>query len=170
MKIALKTLLVSMIALLPVLNCSAAVDTVVVNVEFVAPVTLATNTNLNFGKLDLNMAAAETVIVNTADTVTADAGANVIGGAPTSADLTVTATAAQTVVISVAQNTAGTYWAVSAFKCAYDGGAVTACNGAGYNVTSVASAVLKIGATLTGAGSAVAGVDNGSIDVTAVYQ
>ena len=43
-------------------------------------------------------------------------------------------------------------------------------DGAGYTATAVASATLKIGATLTGDNTATAGNADGSFDVTVTYQ
>ena len=43
-------------------------------------------------------------------------------------------------------------------------------DGAGYTATAVASATLKIGATLTGTNSATAGNADGTFDLTIVYQ
>ncbi len=148
----------------------AVVDNIPVNVEFVAPITLTSVDNLSYGLLDVNMAAAETIVLDPDDTISADAGANVLGGTQTVGTTTVTATATQTLVISVAQNTGGTYWDVATFMCSYNGGGDNACSGGGYTATSVASGLLEVGATLTAKGVPVAGVDNGSIDVTVVYQ
>ena len=49
-------------------------------------------------------------------------------------------------------------------------GCTFTCDGGGYGETSVASAVLSIGATITANDLAVPGVDNGSFDVTISYQ
>ena len=43
-------------------------------------------------------------------------------------------------------------------------------DGAGMNVTSVASGALRVGVTLTGAGGATAGNQDGTFDVTVAYQ
>ncbi len=44
------------------------------------------------------------------------------------------------------------------------------CDGSGYTETSVASAILTIGATLKANGNAVVGTDDITFDVTVTYQ
>lgn len=144
-------------------------ESVTAEVEFVAPITITENNALQYGLLDVNMANAETVVVGTDDSVT-DAGSNVLGGTQAAADLTVAATAAQSITILVDNVSSGSGYALGTFLCSYDGGADTACDGGGMSATSVASAVLEIGATLTGDGTATVGAANGSFDVTVSYQ
>jgi hypothetical protein len=140
-----------------------------VEVEFVAPISITETNALQFGLLDVTMASGDTIIVPTAGAAT-DSGGNIVGGSQAAANLLVGATATQPITIAVGPIAANTGYALGGFTCNYNGGADTACAGAGYPETSAGSATLLIGATLTGDGAAVAGVQNGSFDVTISYQ
>lgn len=144
-------------------------EPVTAEVEFVDPITVTEVNALQFGMLDKNLADLETVVIAPDGTVT-DAGGNVQGGTQAAADLTVTSTASQSISILVDNIVNGTGYALSSFMCTYNGGTSTACDGAGMSATSVASATLLVGATLTGDGLAAAGAANGSFDVTVTYQ
>ena len=148
---------------------SAAVEPVVAEAEFVVPVSIVENNALQYGLLDVGLANLETVVIGTDDAVT-DAGSNVLGGSQAAAELAVTASAGFTITILVDTIVSGTGYALATFLCSYDGGADTACDGAGYTDTSVASGVIEIGATMTGDGTAVAGNADGSFNVTINYQ
>ncbi len=147
----------------------AAVENIVAEAEFVAPVTIVENNALQFGLLDVNMANLETIVIGTDDAVT-DAGSNVLGGSQAAADLTVTATTGHTITILVDTVVSGSGYALATFLCSYDGGADTACDGGGYTVTSVASAIIEVGATMTGDGTSTVGAANGSFNLTINYQ
>ena len=144
-------------------------ESVVVEAEFVAPITLTENNPLQFGLLDVNLALSETVVIGTND-VPVDAGSNILGGAQAAADLTVGATATEAITILVSNIVSGTGYSLGSFMCRYNGGVDAACDGAGASQTSVATAALEIGATMTGDGLAVVGLANGSFDVTVSYQ
>jgi hypothetical protein len=139
------------------------------NVTFVDTITIAENNALNYGLINTTMVAGDTVAIDTADTV-ADSGSRVVGGTQQAADLTVTATVGQSTNIMVNNVVNGTGYSLATWRCKYDVGAETACDGTGMNVTSVASGTLKVGATLTGNGSDVAGPANGSFDVVIAYN
>ena len=147
----------------------AAVENIVAEAEFVAPVTIVENNALQFGLLDVNFANLETIVIGTDDALT-DAGSNVLGGSQAAADLTVTATTGHTITILVDTVVNGTGYALATFLCSYDGGADTACDGAGYTVTSVASGIIEVGATMTGDGNSLVGAANGSFNLTINYQ
>ncbi len=86
-------------------------------------------------------------------------------------DLTVTATASQSITILVDNVSTATGYSLATWMCNYDcAGSDSACDGEGYSATTVANATLKIGVTLTGNGSAVVGTDNSTFDVTVTYQ
>jgi hypothetical protein len=140
-----------------------------VEVTFVDPVTITETNALQFGLLDAGLASGETVVIAPDGSVT-DTDNRVVGGSQAAAELTVTASGAQAITILIDTITSGTGYTLGSFICSYDGGADTACDGAGYAQTSVASASLAIGATLTGDGNAAAGVANGSFNVTVSYQ
>ncbi len=160
----------ALIGLMPAIVADAAnPESVTVDMAFLDPVTITENESLRFGLLDVNMANLETVVIAPNDSVT-DAGGNVLGGTQAAADLTVTATASQSITILVDNVGTATGYALGTWMCKYGAGSDTACDGAGYSETSVASAVLLVGATLTGNGNAVAGADNTTFDVTVTYQ
>jgi hypothetical protein len=110
----------------------------------------------------------ETIIIAPNSSVSGTGTALILGGTQAAANLTVTATASQTLTILVDSIVNGTGYALSAFVCNYNSGTDTACNS--YTPTSVASATLLIGATLTGDNLAVAGAADGSFNVTVAYQ
>ena len=147
----------------------AAVENIVAEAEFVAPVTIVENNALQFGLLDVNFANLETIVIGTDDALT-DAGSNVLGGSQAAADLTVTATVGHTITILVDTVVSGSGYALATFLCSYDGGADTACDGGGYTVTSVASGIIEVGATMTGDGTSIVGAANGSFNLTINYQ
>ncbi len=160
----------SLSGLMPVTVADAAnPEPVTVDMTFLDPVTITENESLRFGLLDVNMANLETVVIAPNDFLT-DAGGNVLGGTQAAADLTVTATASQSITILVDNVGTATGYALGTWMCKYGAGSDTACDGAGYSETSATSAVLLVGVTLTGNGNAVAGADNTTFDVTVTYQ
>ena len=145
-------------------------ESVTVDMTFLDPITITENESLRFGLLDVNMANLETVVIAPNDSLT-DAGGNVLGGTQAAAELTVTATASQSITILVDNVSTATGYALETWICHYDtAGPDSACDGSGYTETSVGSAILTIGATLKGNGAAVAGADNSTFDVTVTYQ
>ncbi len=160
----------ALIGLIPAIVADAAnPEPVTVGMSFLDPVTITENESLRFGLLDVNMANLETVVIAPNDFLT-DAGGNVLGGTQAAADLTVTATASQSITILVDNVGTATGYALGTWMCKYGAGSDTACDGAGYSETSATSAVLLVGVTLTGNGNAVAGADNTTFDVTVTYQ
>jgi len=146
-------------------------ESVVAEVEFVAPVTITENNPLQFGLLDVNMINLESIVISPNSAV-ADPASRVLGGTQAAANLTVSATEAEAITILVDNIASNTGYSLSGFTCNYNppAGADAACDGAGYSETSVASATMTVGATLTGNGLAGPGVFNGSFDVTVTYQ
>ena len=147
----------------------AATESVVAQVTFADLITITENNSLRYGVLDEAITSAESVIIAPDSSVT-DAGSNVLGGTQGAANLTVGATASQTLSIQVTSITNNTGFTLGSFICSYDGGADTACQAAPYTPGSVLSATLLIGATLTGDDFAVPGVSDGSFIVTITYQ
>ena len=158
-------------ALMLASGVGAAQEPVVVEVEFVDPITVTEQNPLQYGLLDQNLASGETVTISPADptTVSGDTG-RVLGGTQAAADLDITATAGHPITILVDNITSNTGYTLATFMCNYASGTDTACDGVGYVETSVASTKLYVGATLTGDGFAVVGVYNGGFDVTVAYQ
>ena len=146
-------------------------EPVVVEVEFVAPITITETNPIQFGLVDVNMGSGETIVISPGGGVT-DAASNLLNGAQAPAELTITATDGEAINIMVDNVSNGTGYALSAFQCEYNGAAAAVCDGAGLNTNAAAggTATLTIGATLTGNGSATVGPDNGSFEVTVAYQ
>ncbi len=151
---------------------NAELESVVAEVEWTSPITIsAPAPDLQFGLLDVNMLSAQTVIISPDNpTTVTDANGNITGGTQSAAEMTVTATAAQVLTIQVSNIINNTGYTLGSFMCSYNAGANMACQAAPYTPTSIASATLLVGATLTGDGAAVLGVRNGSFDVTVLYQ
>ena len=150
----------------------AATESVVVEVEFVEPITITVNNQLQFGLLSTGFANNNTVAIASNDGVTQTGGTFTLGGTQAAADLTVTATAGSTITILIDNLTNGAEYALSNFVCNYGGTGETGCDVAagGMTATAAASATLEIGATITGnGGNAGAGVDNGAFDVIINY-
>jgi len=142
-------------------------ETVSVDVTFVAAITIVEDSALLFGLIDeaLN---TETITIATNDGLT-DGGGMVIGGLQRAADLTITATGGVSMNIAIGGITPNTGYTLATFMCDYELGTITACDGGGYTVTSVADGALRVGVTLTGNNLAVPGVSNGSFTVTVSY-
>ena len=163
----------ALIGLIPAIVADAAnPESVTVDMAFLDPVTITENESLRFGLLDVNMANLETVVIAPNDSLT-DAGGNVLGGTQAAADLTVAASASQSITISVGNVSTATNYALGTWRCNYNGaGSDSDCFG-GYSETTPAAsttATLLIGVTLTGNGTGTAGVDNSTFDVTVTYQ
>ena len=169
MKGLLAILAPALIGLMLVTGADAAnPEPVTVGMNFVDPITITEVSALRYGVLDqaLNL---ETIIIATNDGVSGTGTALILGGTQAAADLTVAATASQSISILVDNPLPGTGYTLGTFRCKYGAGADTACDPA-YTETALASATLKIGATLTGTNSASAGNADGTFDVTIIYQ
>ena len=151
---------------------NAELESVTAEVEWADPISIsAPAPNLQFGLLDVNMLITQEVIISAENpTTVTDLNNNVVGGSQAAAEMTVTATASQGLSIQVGNISNNTGYTLGSFMCKYDTGSPTACQAAPHTPTSVASATLLVGATLTGTGAAVLGVRNGSFDVTVLYQ
>jgi hypothetical protein len=163
-------------ALAGLLSFSSAYATnpepVTAEVEFVAPITITETLALRYGPLDVAMTAGETITIDPDGTQSGTGLGRMVGLAANvgASALTVTATALQGITILVDGIANGTYYTLTGFTCDYAGGADAACDGAGMSTASVASTTLRVGATLTGAGGALAGNDDGGFNVTVSYQ
>ncbi len=146
----------------------ATLEVATAEVTFAGPISITPVNQLQFGVLDVAL-NLETIIIATDDGVSGTGTALILGGTQLAADLTIAATAGPTISILVDNPLPGTGYTLGTFRCKYGAGADTACDPA-YTATAVASAALKIGATLTGTNSASAGNADGTFDVTIVYQ
>ncbi len=147
----------------------ATLEVVTAEVTFAGAISFTPVNQLQYGVIDeaLNL---ETIIIATDDGVTGTGLSLIIGGTRLAADLTITATAGPTLSILVNNILPGAGYTLTAFICKYAAEADTACDVGGYTATAVAGGTLKIGATLTGDGSATAGNRDGTFDVTVTYQ
>jgi Domain of unknown function (DUF4402) len=145
-------------------------EQVTVEVEFVAPITISGTTALQFGLVDVSIGATETIIIAPDSSVT-DAASRLLNNSQAAAEMTVGATAGEAINILVDNVNEGAGYTLDTFLCDYNGSGVpAACDGAGLNATAAGSALLTIGATLHGTGTAAVGVQNGTFDVTVAYQ
>ena len=64
----------------------------------------------------------------------------------------------------------GDGYSLAEFRCNYNDGSETACDGAGLSATTVASGTVRVGATLTGNENLMAGATDGSFAITMSYQ
>ncbi len=139
------------------------------SVTFVNPTGIGAVNDLQFGSLDRKLTDQESVTVAPDSTVT-DSAHRVVGGSQAPASLNVTTTPGQAITILVDAVDSGAGDSLADFRCKYDAGSDTACDGLGYSEISVASGTLLVGVTLVGQGNAVAGAADGSFDVTISYQ
>lgn len=149
-------------------------EEVVVQVAFAAPITVTAETSaLQFGTLDVGMLAAETVTINPDDTFSEVPAGGVLGGLQRSGKVDATATPGRPINILVDTITPGSaQYTLTAFICDYNGGADLPCDGAGMSAVAAVTPPneIRIGATLTAAGGAVAGDDDGTFEVTVAYE
>jgi hypothetical protein len=147
---------------------SANPESVAANVTFVTPITITENDDLDFGLVSTTI-VNETVTIATNGTRSSTNNALLLGsGVHHAADVTITATASHSVTIVVDNFAAATGYVLSLPFCDYNGDGSAACTSLG--ITSVASATVLIGMTLTGNGSDVDGADNTTFDVTMTYN
>jgi hypothetical protein len=145
-------------------------EPVTVDMNFIDPITITEVNPLQFGLLDVAMANTETITIAPNSTVT-DTQNNILGGTQAAANLTVTATASQPITILVDNVSTANGYSLATWMCNYNGaGSDSACDGSGYSETSVTSATLLVGVTLTANGTATVGTDNSTFDVTVSYQ
>ncbi len=150
-------------------NLMADLVTVKAAVTFANPMGIGAVSALEFGALDQNLADLESVTVAPDNTVT-DPADRVEGGPQAAASLTVAATPGMPITILVDEIAPGDGYSLANFRCNYNAGSDSACDGPGYSETSVADGTLFVGVTLIGNGNAVAGAADGSFDVTISYQ
>jgi hypothetical protein len=142
----------------------------VVEVEWVAAITIAKSNNLQFGLLDTAMAENETVVIAPGGGVT-DADNNIAGGTQAAATFNTTAAPSQGITIQAINITGGTYYSLGTFRCIYDGGTEGDCSAAMNETSAAGSRVVQVGATLTrNATVSPTGQDNGSFDLQMAYQ
>lgn len=158
-----------MALLLPAGPAVANPETTLVRVTFVDPIAISEVNALQFGFLDQKLANLESVTV-APDNAVSDPANRVEGGPQAAASLIVTASPGRPIIILVDTVVPGAGYSLANFRCNYNAGSDTACDGAGYSETSVASGTLLVGVTLTGDGAAVTGAAGGSFEIIVIYQ
>ena len=146
-------------------------EPVVVGVEFVAPITITETSNLEFGLVDNGMLAAEEIIIAVGSGTT-DLSSRLVGALQrTAANFDTQAPAGKSITVSVTTPLAGTHYTLGTWRCDYNGASEGDCV-TGISVTSVGGAgiVVRVGVTLTGLGGAAEVVDDGSFDLTIIYN
>ena len=165
-----------MALLLPAASLAANSVTVRVQVTFVDLVGISEVSALQFGSLSQHLADQESVTVASIGTM-GDPADYAMGGAKTvvrgapqaAASLTVKAAPRQSITILVDSASPGAGYSLTDFRCSYNGGSDTACDGEGYSETSVTNGTLLVAATLMGDSTGAAGAASGSFDVTVFY-
>ncbi len=155
--------------LIPAGLWAANPEPVAVRVTFVDPTAISEVNALQFGSLDQNLANLESVTV-APDSAVTDPADRVEGGLQAAASLTITTTPGKAITILVDAVVPGAGYSLADFRCNYNAGGDTACDGPGYSEISVGSGTLLVGVTLIGQGDALAGAADGSFDVTISYQ
>ena len=143
---------------------------------FVDPVAISEVSALHFGSVSQYLVDQESVTVASTG-IMSDPADHVMGGAKTvvrgvpqaAANRTVKAAPRQSITILVDRASPGAGYSLTDFRCSYNGGSDTACDGEGYSETSVASGTLLVGATLTGDGTAMIGAVDGTFEITVIY-
>jgi hypothetical protein len=139
-------------------------------VTFIDPTGIGAVNDLQFGMADQDLANIYSV------TVPPDSGGGgtkrraVEYGPQSAASLTVKTAPGRPITILVDEVVAGDGISLEDFRCNYNAGGDTPCDGPGYTETSVGSGTLLVGVTLIAKGNAVAGAADGSFDVTISYQ
>jgi hypothetical protein len=141
----------------------------VVEVTFIDPLGIGQARDLQIGAPDPNPAFVGRVTV-LPDGVDGGSKSEHEEVSQVPASLTVTAAPRQPITILVDDVVPGAGYSLSDFRCNYNAGNDTACDGRGYTETTVANGILLVGATLTGHGNRPAGDPHGSFAVTVSYQ
>jgi len=147
-------------------------EPVAVEVEFVTPITIVEDNTLKFGLVSTAIVDTNVITVATNDGVT-DATSRIVGGTQEAGQVTIGANVGTAATLTVAETGSPTYYSLTAFDCSYDSGGTpqTGDCGAGLAVTTVASGVTLIGASLTAnATPAVAGADDTILEITMTYD
>jgi len=158
-----------MALLLPAASLAASSVTVRVQVTFVDPVAISAVNDLQFGIPGQSLADIDSVTVAPDSREGGTKRSAVEDGPQSAASLTVTAAPGQAITIHADAVGSGAGYSLTDFRCSYNGGSDTACDGEGYSETSVANGILLVGATLIGDSTAVAGAADASFDITVIY-
>jgi hypothetical protein len=147
-------------------------EPVTAEVTFVTPITISTNNQLQYGFLDVGLVPGETIIIAPDSTLSGTGLARIAGGAQAAANLSVTATTGQPITILIQNLSFGAGYQLNTFLCTYDTDVNAPCDGGGLltNSSALATDTLTVGATLVGFGVPVLGNQDGSFEVSVLYQ
>ena len=124
-------------------------EPIVVQVAFVAPITITASTPLTFGSLDVATAIGETVIIAPDGGVTQSTPGIVVGGVQAAATANTVATLGRPINILVDNVTSGLGYDLHTWMCEYSAGAPGACDAGGMSETSEAGGTqVRVGVTL----------------------
>jgi hypothetical protein len=146
-------------------------EPIVVQVAFVAPITITTSTPLTFGSLDQATAIGETVDIATNSAVTESVANIVVGGIQAAATANTVATPGRPINILVDTVTTGTGYTLHTWLCDYDGGAAGTCDGLGLSETSQPGGTqVRVGVTLEIDAVPTLGDQDGGFELTVSYE
>ena len=146
-------------------------EPIVVQVAFVAPITITTSTPLTFGSLDQATALTETVIIDPDGTVTESVANIVVGGIQAAATANTVATPGRPINILVDTVTTGTGYTLHTWRCDYFAGVDGDCDGAGLSETSQPGGTqVRVGVTLEIDAVPTLGDQDGGFELTVSYE
>ncbi len=152
---------------------AAAPEQVPVEVTWIAPISVAATQALQFGLLDVNTVAAETVTILTDNNYTESTLNTVIGGTQLAAVLTITVPNLTNISIIADNHQGATHYTLDTWVCSYELAADVDCD-VDYDLQSSATSsggdTLVIGATLHAGAGITAITDDSTFDVTVTYQ
>lgn len=144
-------------------------ESAVVNVAFVAPLTITKTGDLEFGLLDVAMIALEEVIIEPDNNVI-DLSGRVVGGSQTAATFETQGTAGRLITILITSPVSGADYSFGAWQCDYDGGLFGDCGAGMPETTAGGTIIVRVGVVLIADGGASEGDDPGSFSLSLVYQ
>jgi Mat/Ecp fimbriae major subunit len=158
----MKIALAGTIAAAAMFSSAAQAETATATAEIVTAATLTNNTDLNFGTIAIGAGGGSVTVASTSTGARTCATVVCIGTASSAADFVIGGAATATVGLSITDNTITLTNAGS--------GNTMAATLALSSATSVVGNTEYVGGVLAVAGTEVAGIYNGSFEVTATYQ
>jgi hypothetical protein len=145
-------------------------EPVVVQVAFVAPISISATNPLEFGSIDVAMPAVAEIIIDPDGGIT-DIGGWIVGGTQAPAILSVNVTPNRPITILVTETSEGAGYSLQDWLCDYDGSVATVCD-VGWNTTSALGGPsdVRVGVKLISDGTAVAGDRDGGFTLGVVYN
>lgn len=153
-------------------NALLMADVVEVDVEvaFIAPTGIGEINRMRLDSSYADLAENSQVTVTPANAMGGGKATNALPETNTAASLSVRAAPGQLITIQVDDVVAADGYTLADFRCNYNSGNETPCDGAGYSEISVADGTLMVGATLIAEATGVSAPADGSFAVTISYQ